>query len=79
MAEEDEYTCDDNGGDELAEPKEMESEWGVVGWLLGEPVSGHFDVLSKQTCCDAKSRNGRKIFAPLKDEGRIKAKTGTYL
>ena len=43
----------------------MESEWWVMGWLLGEPVSGHFDMLSKQTCCDTKSRNGRKIFAPL--------------
>ena len=52
----------------------MESEWWVVGWLLGEPVSGHFDMLSKQTCCDTKSRNGRKISAPFKDGGRIKAR-----
>lgn len=41
VAEEDKHRGDDDGGDELGESEEVESERWIVGRLLGEPVSCH--------------------------------------
>jgi len=48
MAEEDEHSRDDDGGDQLGESEEVESERRIVGWLLGEPVSRHCKVLRNE-------------------------------
>lgn len=41
MAEEDEHGRDDDGGEQLGESEQVESERRIVGRLLGEPVSCH--------------------------------------
>ena len=41
VAEEGEHACDDQGGDQLREPEEVESEGRVIGRLLRKFVSRH--------------------------------------
>lgn len=54
VAEEDKHSRDDDGGDQLGESEEVESERWIVGRLLGEPVSCHCKSASKRVTAEIK-------------------------
>jgi len=70
VAEEDEHSRDDDGGDKLGKSEEVESERRIVGWLLGEPVSCHCKNALKRVTAELKycTSNGMQWNASSEDQ-----------
>jgi len=73
VAEEDEYSRDDDGGDKLGKSEEVESERRIVGWLLGEPVSCHCNSALKRVTAEFNycTSNGMQWNASSEEQLKI--------
>ncbi len=73
VAEEDEHSRDDDGGDKLGKSEEVESERRVVRWLLGEPVSCHCKSALKRVTAEFNycTSNGMQWNASSEEQSKI--------
>jgi hypothetical protein len=73
VAEEDEHSRDDDGGDKLGKSEEVESERRIVGRLLGEPVSCHCKSALKRVTAEFNycTSNGMQWNASSEEQLKI--------